>query len=209
MIIDNTLLNKARRHLHRADPVMSRLIKSHKPYFSDKSSPGSNHYHTLVKTIINQQLSVKAAQTIESRLQKLQGGRSFNTKKLHALTDDAIRDCGISRNKTRYIRAITQAVIDKELNFKKLEKQDDDTITESLIKYPGIGQWSVDMFLMSSFNRLDIFPLGDLVIRKSMQRHYKLEKDCSHDKYLKVARAWQPYRTVASRYLWSAYTSSS
>ena len=205
--MDNTLLTKAKRHLRRNDPVMAQLIKSHQPFSldaSDKPIKKPNHYHALVRTIINQQLSVKAAKTILERLLVKQGGRSFNVKKLQALSDVAIRECGISKNKTRYIRAITQAIIDKELNFNKLEKQDDDTIVASLVKYPGIGQWSAEMFLITSFNRLDILPLGDLIIRKSIQKHYQLDINISYDKYLDIAAAWRPYRTIASQYLWAS-----
>lgn len=205
--MDNSLLLKAKQHLRRNDPVMAQLIKSHKPFSLDAANNPTkkqNHYHAIVRTIINQQLSVKAAKTILQRLLAKQGGRSFNAKKLQLLSDCAIRKCGVSKNKTRYIRGITQAVIDKELNFKTLEKQDDDTIVASLRQYPGIGQWSAEMFLIFSLNRLDILPLGDLLIRKSMQRHYKLDAHTSHKKYIDIAATWRPYRTIASRYLWAA-----
>ncbi len=206
--MDSAILLKAKRHLRRNDPVMAQLIKTHQP-FSFQETPQNelkkpNHYHALVKTIINQQLSVKAANTILQRLLVKQGGKAFNAKKLHAFSDEAIRACGISKNKTRYICSITQAVIRKELNFTELAKQDDNAIIAALVKYPGIGQWSAEMFLITSFNRLDILPLGDLIIRKSMQQHYKLDGDINHEKYLEIATTWRPYRTIASHYLWAS-----
>ncbi len=203
--MDNTLLLKAKRHLCRKDPVMAKLIKSCQPFsFNNKPIKKPNHFHAVVRTIISQQLSVKAAQTIHDRLLKKQGGRIFNANKLQNLGDAAIQGCGLSRNKIRYIRAIAMAVIDKELNFKKLEKLENNLIIESLVKYPGIGQWSAEMVLIISFKRLDVLPLGDLIIRKSMQQHYNLDKNTSYDEYREVAKAWQPYRTIASRYLWAS-----
>ena len=185
---------------------MAKLINTYQPFSFDDSKPikKQNHYHALVRTIISQQLSVKAAQTIQDRLLKRQGGRIFNPKKLHALKDDEIRQCGLSKNKVRYLRSITIAIIDKELQFSKLEKLDDDEILEALIQYPGIGVWSAEMILMISFKRLDILPLGDLIIRKAMQQHYRLSESTSYDDYCEIAKAWQPYRTIASRYLWAS-----
>jgi DNA-3-methyladenine glycosylase II len=204
--MDNTLIVKAKRHLRRNDPIMAQLIKSHAPFSFEKnnSKKKPSHYHSLVRTIINQQLSVKAASTILGRLLLKQGGNAFSAKKLQTLSDDQIRECGLSKNKTRYIRAITQAVNDKKLNFRKFVNQDDETVTTSLVAYPGIGQWSAEMFLIFSLDRLDVLPLGDLIIRKSMQRHYQLDENCDYDEYRNIARAWQPYRTIASRYLWAA-----
>ncbi len=210
--MDSSILLKAERHLRRNDPVMAQLIKAHQPFplletlqeSQQNALKKPNHYHALIKTIINQQLSVKAAKTILQRLLVKQGGKAFNAKKLQTFSDDTIRSCGISKNKTRYIRSITQAVISKELNFTKLAKQEDDIIIASLTKYPGIGQWSAEMFLITSFNRLDILPLGDLIIRKSIQKHYQLDINISYDKYLDIAAAWRPYRTIASQYLWAS-----
>jgi len=204
--MDKDILLKAKRHLRRNDPVMAQLIKDFQPFSLESSGfvKKVNHFHTLVRTIISQQLSVKAAQTIQNRLQKRQGGRVFNAAKLDQLSDVEIRECGISKNKIRYIRAIAQAVINKQLNFKKLEKLNDDDIIDCLIQYPGIGQWSAEMFLMISFKRLDVLPLGDLIIRKTMKNLYGLETDCHYDEYRNIARSWQPYRSIASRYLWAS-----
>jgi DNA-3-methyladenine glycosylase II len=204
--MDRTLLLKANRHLRKNDPVMAGLIKSYQPFSFDdnKVVKKSNHYHALVRTIISQQLSVKAAQTIQGRLLKKQGGRLFNPKKLNILTDNEIRQCGLSKNKVRYLRTITLAIVNKELKFNTLEKLDDNEIIEILIKYPGIGIWSAEMILMISFKRLDVLPLGDLIIRKTMQRHYQLDESTSYDDYREIAKAWQPYRTIASRYLWAS-----
>ena len=179
---------------------MAKIIKQCGPITLSKSKPP--HYHALVSAIINQQLSVKAGRTIEKRLLDKHGGRFFRAENILQLKTTAIRECGLSNNKVRYICTLAQAITDGELNFRKLSRKNDDDVRDELIQYPGIGQWSVDMFLMFSLQRTDIFPIGDLVIRRSMQQHYQLSDETKHDKYIAIAEAWRPYRSIASFYLW-------
>ncbi len=203
--MDKLRLRAAKRHLQKADPVMAILVERFVP--SSLAKPSTRrppYYHTLVKAIISQQLSVRAADTIVGRVRQLQHGGNFQAQKLHALKDAGLRQCGLSANKLRYIRSLSQAVISGELNFRKLARQDDATVRQTLIHYPGIGPWSADMFLIQAMGRLDIFPLGDLVLRKSMQRHYQLTSDSDDHAYLDIAEGWRPYRTLASQYLWAA-----
>jgi len=116
-----------------------------------------SYFHALISTIINQQLSVKAAATIEKRVLSKQSGRVFNADKLNHLSQTSLKQCGLSQNKIRYVKTLAKAVVDKKLNFRKLVLQDDETIREQLISYPGIGQWSADIFLMSGLGRGDVF----------------------------------------------------
>jgi len=201
--MDEAMIKKAKRHFNRVDPVMADLIRTCQPVSYIKRKP--NPFHALIQTIVNQQLLIKAGQTIFSRLLVLQGGRVLKAEKMVALTQKQIQKCGVSINKTRSIQTIAKAVVNKELSFKKLEKLDDDAILAELIDYPGIGQWSAEIFLMGSFNRPDILPVGDLVLRKSMQKFYSIASDAHIDDYLEVAQIWRPFRTIASRYLWAAY----
>jgi len=197
----NPILTSARRHLRKVDPVMAKLIKhSSAITLMPHNRP---YYHSLVRTIINQQLSVKAGQTIEKRLLDKTGGRYFKAEHILNVKSKVLRECGLSWNKVHYIQTLAQAIFDGELNFRKLTKQDDETIRNTLMQYPGIGQWSADMFLISALRRPDIFPLGDLVLRKSIQHHYLLPKDAEHHQYTSIARTWQPYRSIASYYLWN------
>ena len=201
--MDDAILNKAKRHLNRVDPIMAEIIRTHSPFSQGRKR--TNPYHAIIRTIVNQQLSIKAGQTIFSRLLVRQGGRVLKADKIFSLTQNQIRECGISKNKTRSIQAITQAIMNKQLNFKKLEKLDDETVMSKLVEYPGIGQWSAEIFLISSFNRPDILPIGDLVLRKSIQKHYSLDNNADLEDYLDIASVWRPFRTIASRYLWAAY----
>ena len=179
---------------------MADIIKQSDPIaLSTNTSP---HYHCLVRAIINQQLSVKAGRTIEKRALLKNGGRYFNAEKILKLKNSILRECGLSHNKIRYVHTLAKAIVDGELNFRKLTKQNDETIRSTLMEYPGIGQWSADMFLITSLHRQDIFPVGDLVLRKSMQRHYQIPDTAKYDNYHAIANTWQPYRTIASFYLW-------
>jgi len=197
--MDSLLLNRAKRHFRKTDKVMARLIESVELTFSKNSRP---HYHSLVRAIISQQLSVKAAATIEKRLQVQHGGRYFKAESILKLKTATMRECGISHKKIHYIQTLAQAIVNGELNFRRLTKLDNAAVSETLIQYPGIGQWSADMFMINSLRRVDVFPVGDLVIRQSMQQHYKIPSDAKYDKYISIADAWQPYRTIASFYLW-------
>jgi len=198
--MDKTTLDAAHRHFLKNDKVMARVIKQCGAITPYKSK--SPHYHALVSAIINQQLSVKAGRTIEKCLLTKHGGRYFNAEKILQLKAAAIRECGLSNNKVRYISTLAEAITGGELNFRKLPRKNDNDVRDELIQYPGIGQWTVDMFLMFSLHRTDIFPVGDLVIRRSMQQLYHLKDDVKHDKYISIAEAWRPYRSVASFYLW-------
>lgn len=200
--MQQTTLNKARRHLRNSDPVMAELIRLHNPRFV--TAKRSNHYHTIVRTIINQQLSVKAGQTIVKRLLDKQGGRVFKAEKLNRLRETSFRRCGLSKSKTRYVRTITRAILDKEFSFRALEQQDDQTIIDTLTAYPGIGPWSAEIILIASFGRWDVFPIGDLVLRRAMQHYYALAQEADETDYRAIAEPWRPYRTIASRYLWAA-----
>lgn len=200
--MDKLLLNKAVKYLRKNDKVMAKLIESYEPISPRK--PSQPYYHALVIAIMNQQLSVKAAKTIEKRLHAQHGGRYFNAEKILTLKPTTMRECGLSGNKVHYIRTLAQAISDDELNFRKLVRKTDDEIRNELIQYPGIGPWSVDMFMMFSLHRLDVFPIGDLAIRKSMQKHYRLTDDIKHDEYISMAEVWRPYRTIASLYLWKS-----
>ncbi len=198
--MDKNLLNTAHRHFRKTDTVMADLIKQCGPITSNRVK--QPHYHALVSAIINQQLSYKAGQTIEKRLLEKQSGRFFRAEKLLELKTTEIRRCGLSDNKVRYICTLAQAIVDGELNFRKLVRKSDEAVRETLIQYPGIGPWSVDMFLMFSLQRPDVFPVDDLVIRRSIQQHYQLPDDAKHKEYFDIAEAWRPYRSIASFYLW-------
>lgn len=195
-------IRAAERHLASADPVLARLIREHGPctLMRDRKP----HFHTLVWAIINQQLSVKAAQSIETRLLARLGVAQFEARHFHRVREATLRKCGLSGSKARFIREIGRRVRSGELDLAVLEKLDDQRAAQALMQLPGVGQWTADMLLMFSLGRLDVLPIGDLALRKSIRLHHRLPEDADADLYLEVAEKWRPYRTVASWYYWAA-----
>lgn len=162
------------------------------------------HFHTLVWAIINQQLSVKAAQTIEQRLLKHLNTDIVEPAHLHRIREQTLRRCGLSGAKARYIREAGRRVRSGELDLDALENLDDQSASEQLMALPGVGRWTADMLLMFSLGHLDILPIGDLALRKSIQTQYQLPETAGPEIFLALAQTWRPYRSIASWYYWAA-----
>ncbi len=201
-MVSDTPVRAAERYLKRADPVLAGIIRRHGPCTLTQK-PGS-HFHTLVWAIINQQLSVRAAATIEARLLEHFDTREFRPEHIRGVREQSLRKCGLSGQKIRYIREISRQVRHGELDLEQLNTLDDEQVSERLMALPGIGRWTADMLLMFSLGRLDVLPVGDLALRKSIRVHYQLPDDAGHEVYLELAERWRPYRTIASWYYWAA-----
>jgi len=199
-------IQAASRHLKKVDATLKKLIEEHGPctLFDGSSLLHRSHFHVLVWAIINQQLSVKSAKAIENKLLAKLATDNFNEKIINALSDEELAACGLSKQKIRYIRALCHASLTKSIPLATIDKMDNKQISDCLIQLPGIGPWTVDMFLMFSLGRLDVLPLGDLALRKSFARHYPLPKQPTMTDYLAVAERWHPYESIASWYLWAA-----
>lgn len=199
-------IKRAEQHLSHHDAVLAALIAQHGPctMFDDNALWHKPPFHVLVWAILNQQLSVAAARSIEQRLLALHRGNCFRQATLSRLADSQLAACGLSRQKIRYLRALCEAVSKRRLPLRQLAHMGNREIADILTTLPGIGPWTIDMFLMFSLARLDVLPLGDLALRKAICLHYTI-KDCSNINALEaVAKNWQPYRTIASWYLWCA-----
>lgn len=193
-------------HLRKADPVIKKLIvrHGHCTLYNDNSLLHQSKFHVLVWAIINQQLSVKSAQSIENKLLSKLSSKHFEPQAILALNDKGLSACGLSRQKIRYLRTLSDAVETRQLCLDELAEKTNNTVSEILTKLPGIGPWTVDMFLIFSLGRLDILPLGDLALRKSLALHYQLPDKAALHEYHAIAEKWQPYQTVACWYLWLA-----
>ncbi|MCX6169729.1 MAG: hypothetical protein NTX65_10325 [Ignavibacteriales bacterium] len=188
------------KHLSKHDKVLSTIIKnfgiinltSHKKYFE-----------LLLCSIIGQQLSVYAAASIEKRFLNL-----FNNNPLPDLvlqTDDLVlRSVGLSNSKVKYVKDLSQKIISGELKLKGFSKMSDDEIIAELTKVKGIGIWTSHMFLIFTLGRLNVLPVGDLGIRKSIMVNYRLKKLPEDKTIHSIAKnnGWHPYCSVASLYLW-------
>ncbi|VAW74420.1 DNA-3-methyladenine glycosylase II [hydrothermal vent metagenome] len=198
--MDKKQLSLIKRTLCKNDSIMSGIINVVGTLTISTSR--QSHFSALVRAIVDQQLSVKAGHTIQKRLLQLQGGYYFKVENILACTEKQMRECGLSGKKVSYIRTLAQAIVEGDLNFRKLVKKTNDEVAKELLYFPGIGQWTVDMFLMNSLKRLDVFPVGDLVIRKMIRHYYNLSEESKFIHYEAVAQAWAPYRSIASFYLW-------
>lgn len=190
---------KALKHFKTVDPLLFELAKSIDPIVLEKSQ---NHFLRLVRSIVGQQLSVKAASTIYSRFEKL-FKKGVNAKEILKLKDDDIRACGISYPKIKYIKDLSEKVEKKEIILETFETTDEKTIIEALTKVKGIGVWSAEMFLMFALARPDVFSVGDLGLKNAMIKLYGLKKPTNQE-LLEISEKWSPYRTYACRILWES-----
>jgi 3-methyladenine DNA glycosylase/8-oxoguanine DNA glycosylase len=186
-------------HLAGADPLLRPLIERHG---APTITPTRNAVQSLARAIVGQQLSGAAAATIWTRVLALFPRQSFSAAAIVATTDDQLRAAGLSGAKTAALKDLARHVLDKKLVPARLPVASDDEVAAMLLPVRGIGPWSVDMFLMFALARPDVLPVGDLGVRKGMQRHFKLRKLPEADRMVKLAAPWRPYRTAAAWYMW-------
>jgi len=193
MNIDNGLF-----HLSEVDPKMAKLInKYEKPNFTKET----NYFEAIIRSIIYQQLSTKAASAIHNRFKQLFENDNLRPVDVFNNSIDRYREIGLSKQKVSYIINVAHE-FNNELIPKNLEDFNDGDIIDMLTRIKGIGRWTAQMFLMFSLNRSDILPELDLGIQKGVKIYFKLNELPSGDYIIKQAELWRPYRTLASWYLW-------
>jgi DNA-3-methyladenine glycosylase II len=197
---------KAVGALRAADDVMARLIDEHGALVRKdlKNERPGDAYGALLRSIVGQQLSTKAARTIYGRMLELFDGHAPSPLQLLAANPDDIRAAGLSRPKINYLRDLAQHVEDGELELERLDDLPDGEVIAQLTAVKGIGEWSAHMFLMFHLGRPDVLPVGDQGIRRAVQVQYGLRKLPDPKRLEKIARPWRPYRTLACLYLWSS-----
>jgi DNA-3-methyladenine glycosylase II len=189
------------RHLKRADPVLAKLIARVGPCRFAPITTGS-HFHFIVRAIVYQQLSTKAAATIHRRFLELFDGPQPAPHAVAAVPDAKLRAAGLSRQKLSYIKDLGRKVDAGEVRLDHVEALDDGAAIAELTKVKGIGVWSAQMFLIFRLGRADVLPVGDLGIQKGIQLAYGLRALPSPKRVLKIGKPWSPYATIASWYLW-------
>jgi DNA-3-methyladenine glycosylase II len=197
---------KAVATLRAADPVMARLVDEHGAIVRRelKEERTGDAYGALLRSIVGQQLSTKAARTIYGRMLELFDGHAPTPRQLLAADPDAIRAAGLSRPKISYLRDLADHVEKGELELDRLDDLPDEEVIEQLTAVKGIGEWSAHMFLMFHLRRPDVLPVGDQGIRNAVRVEYRLRKLPDAKRLEKIARPWRPYRTLACLYLWSS-----
>jgi DNA-3-methyladenine glycosylase II len=159
-------------------------------------------YGSLVRTIVGQQLSMKAAHTIYARLAALFGGRPLTPAELLAADEETLREAGLSRQKIAYLRDLAVRVQCGELELEALHKLPDDEVSEKITRVKGLGRWSADMFLIFHLQRPDVLPVGDLGIRRAVEKAYGLPALPDKRQLRTIAHPWRPRRSLACLYLW-------
>ncbi len=182
------------------DPVLNKLHKKYGPHeFEDRSE---FLYEELVESIIGQQLSGKAADTIFKRFLALYKESKFPRPEELLKTDvEKLRSAGMSYSKASYIKNIAEAFKNGDLDIKILRKMSDEEVKKELIKIKGVGNWTAEMILIFTFKREDVFSLGDAGLRRAIKNLYKIEKDAE---ILALSEKWKPKRSFACWYLWKS-----
>jgi DNA-3-methyladenine glycosylase II len=193
---------RARRALMRRDPIMAALIRQHGEC-GLASAQRTDPFHALLHAIIAQQLSTKAARTIEGRFSAIFDGKPTPASVAGA-SDEQLRSVGLSGPKLKYLRDLCARILDGSLDLETLDVRTDDEVIAALTSVKGIGRWTAEMFLMFRLHRPDVLPVGDLGIVKAVQRAYKLRSLPSPQRLTKIGETWRPYRSVACWYLWAS-----
>jgi DNA-3-methyladenine glycosylase II len=191
---------RATRLLIRRDPRLAPIVRKYR-HRSLLDAPIIDPFSALVRTITSQQLSTKAAATIHGRLVALMGGVA-TPEALAAIPDEQMRQVGLSRQKTAYMRDLAAKALSGELPLHDLSDLPDEEVIDAIVKVKGLGRWSAEMFLMFRMRRPDVLPVDDLGIVTAIQRVYNLRKKPKPDRIRKIGEVWRPYRTVACWYLW-------
>jgi DNA-3-methyladenine glycosylase II len=191
------ILNQSIEHLSKDRKLNALIDKYDRPNFENND----NYFNALSKSIIYQQLSGKVAKVIYNRFLDLFKNRTPDLEIIISLKDSELRKIGLSKQKTDYIKGLSKYFYKegKSIDFPSLTNQE---ISKELIKIKGIGQWTVDMFLMFTIFRTDILPVADLGIKKGFKKLFNLKAFPSEKVMINKSKKWQPYRTIACCYLW-------
>lgn len=196
---DETGFKKICILLSKQDLIIKKVIDEHghPPMWKRK-----NDFETLIHIILEQQVSLASA---KAALNKLKGKiGSVTPKKLLALSDEELKDCYFSRQKTVYARHLATAVINKKLNLTELALMPDKEVRTTLKQIKGIGDWTVDVYLMMVLQRCDLFPHGDIALMNSVRETHGFSKHTKEEIILHAAK-WKPYRTIAAFIFWHSY----
>jgi DNA-3-methyladenine glycosylase II len=194
---ENALL--AVEHLSAADPRLSAIIERFGPY---RPNVHPNPFSTLFGAITQQQISMSAADAIRRKIQALCPNRRIHPRAIAALPAGRLRSAGLSRQKVKYVRALADAFVSRELSGTKLRAMSDEEVIVATTALPGIGRWTAEMLLIFCLERPDVWPVDDLGIRKAVQRLLRASEIPARKKIERLADPWRPFRSYASWYLW-------
>jgi DNA-3-methyladenine glycosylase II len=197
-------MDDAAAHLRRADPVLARLMDEQGPATPlFPRLPTGDPYGALMRVICGQQLSVTAARAIYGRLLVRFGGRPPTPREVLVEDPDVLRPAvGLSRAKMVTLRSLAEHVVDGRLELDRLGELDDEALVAELTAVKGIGEWTAQIYLIAELARPDVLAVGDLGIRRAVERAYALDDLPSRDALIALAEPWRPYRSAACALLW-------
>ena len=191
-------MRRAVSHLKKSDPVLCAIIERVGPCRMEFGEP---EFHSLAEAIVYQQLNGKAAVTIFKRLAAL-AGEPLRPEGILKLSDAQLRSVGVSKQKASYLKDMAQRVSRGELDFSRLPNLTDEEVIKYLTQVKGVGVWTAHMFLMFTLRRPNVLPTGDFGIQMAMKKHYKKRTMPKPAQMEKIAKLWEPYRSIACWYLW-------
>jgi DNA-3-methyladenine glycosylase II len=208
--VDGSVSAGARKALAASDPTMAALIErvgkidiATRLKRRSEERP-ADAYGALLRAIVGQQLSTKAARTIYLRVIDLFGGSTPSPEQLLEAREEDLRAAGLSGRKTEYVRDLASHVLSGELELDRLDQLSDEEVIAEIVAVRGLGQWTAEMFLLFHLERPDVLSGGDLGIRKAIQIEYGLEEMPPPSRVLEIGEPWRPHRSLASLYLWES-----
>lgn len=190
---------RALRHLRRVDPQLGAIIRRVGPF---RPTLTRNPFVALVGSIIHQQISMRAAASIQQRLRDLCPRGRLTPASIAALRDGKLRSVGLSRQKARYIAAVAEAFADGTLSAPRLRRMDDEQVIAATTALPGVGRWTAEMLLIFCLQRPDVWPADDLGLRTAARNFLGLAETPKRKEVEEWGERWRPYRTYACWYLW-------
>ena len=187
------------KHLKKNDPALAKIIKLLGPY---EFRLDDDHYEALVGSIIFQQLAGAAARAILNRFKQIYDGKIPRPRQYLETEEKHLRASGLSPQKIRYIRDLSERVENGVLDLKKMSQLPSDEVVKELDEVKGIGRWTAEMFLIFVLGRTDILPVDDLGLRKATQKTYRLRSLPTKEKFELLSKKWHPYCSIATLYLW-------
>ena len=200
MTLNDADIQKARRHLRAADPVMKAVIDAVGPFTLRPER--KRRFSVLARAIISQQVSTAAARTIRGRLEGIIDNGGLTAEGIGRLTEPQLRSVGLSRQKASYLLDLARKSLDGTVRLDRIGRLPDEAVIEMLTKVKGIGRWTAEMFLIFSLGRLDVLPVDDLGVRAAIKDLYGLNELPDKAACLQIAAPWRPYATIGSWYCW-------
>lgn len=195
-------MRKIVQEIAHTDKRFAKVIETSELCDIGTSNPERSHFETLVSSVISQQLATAAARTIKERF-AVECGK-ITPKNVAAMEIEQMRAAGLSGAKAKTIQGLAASALEKSVDFKKLHEMDDDQVYKSLISLWGIGPWTVDMFMMFQLGRLDVWPTGDLGVRRGWEKLHKLSEEIAPIELEKKGEKFRPHRSIVAWYCWRA-----